>query len=143
MLALKTVANSYIKTNTISTCKNMTFPFSGWFNFSRRGLSTAQDDELKSMIQDTIKNNDVVIYSKTYCPYCTSVKSLFMNHFSAVKTHLVELDTLPNGSSIQAALQSLTGQRTVPNVFVKGKHIGGNDDSQHAFKSGTLSEMLK
>ena len=95
------------------------------------------------MIQDTIQNNDVVIYSKTYCPYCTSVKTMFKNHFSTVKTHVVELDTLPNGSGIQAALQLLTGQRTVPNVFVKGKHIGGNDDSQHAFKSGSLSEMLK
>jgi glutaredoxin 3 len=143
MLAFKTVANSFIKSNKISSCKTMTFPFSSWFSSSRSLSTTQQDNELKTMIQDTIQNNDVVIYSKTYCPYCTSVKTMFKNHFSTVKTHVVELDTLPNGSGIQAALQLLTGQRTVPNVFVKGKHIGGNDDSQHAFKSGTLSEMLK
>ena len=39
-------------------------------------------------------------------------------------------------------LMQMTGQRTVPNVFVKGQHIGGNDDSQAAAKDGKLKEML-
>jgi len=34
---------------------------------------------------------------------------------------------MPDGSAIQAALLELTGQRTVPNVFINGKHLGGND----------------
>ena len=28
---------------------------------------------------------------------------------------------------MQGALQELTKQRTVPNVFIGGKHVGGND----------------
>eukprot|EP00590_Aulacoseira_subarctica_P004760 CAMPEP_0172425384 /NCGR_PEP_ID=MMETSP1064-20121228/31736_1 /TAXON_ID=202472 /ORGANISM="Aulacoseira subarctica , Strain CCAP 1002/5" /LENGTH=51 /DNA_ID=CAMNT_0013168197 /DNA_START=249 /DNA_END=404 /DNA_ORIENTATION=+ len=47
-----------------------------------------------------------------------------------------------NGSDIQAALAELTGQRTVPNVFIKGKHLGGNDKTQAASKSGELKKML-
>lgn len=32
-----------------------------------------------------------------------------------------------DGDAIQAALLEWTGQRTVPNVFIGGKHIGGCD----------------
>lgn len=31
---------------------------------------------------------------------------------------------------MQAALQELTSQRTVPNIFIKQQHIGGNSDLQ-------------
>lgn len=37
----------------------------------------------------------------------------------------IELDTRSDGSAIQQALAELTGRRTVPNVFVGGKTIGG------------------
>ena len=32
---------------------------------------------------------------------------------------------MDNGDEIQSALKALTGQSTVPNVFVGGKHVGG------------------
>jgi glutaredoxin 3 len=50
---------------------------------------------------------------------------------------------MKNGAQVQRELQQLTGQRTVPNVFVKGQHLGGNDDAQAAASSGRLAEMLK
>ena len=34
-----------------------------------------------------------------------------------------------NGAEVQAALAEKSGQRTVPNVFIQGKHIGGCDDT--------------
>ena len=37
----------------------------------------------------------------------------------------------------------MTGQRTVPNVWVKGNFVGGNDDTQGLHRSGKLSEMLQ
>jgi glutaredoxin 3 len=54
----------------------------------------------------------------------------------------IELDEITNGAAIQNALLDMTGQRTVPNVYVKGMHVGGNDDTQAAAKSGKLQEML-
>ncbi len=39
---------------------------------------------------------------------------------------LIELDQVPNGSAIQDALQSITGQRSVPNVFIGGTVRGVN-----------------
>jgi glutaredoxin 3 len=59
-----------------------------------------------------------------------------------IPAKIIELDTMDNGSEVQAALLEISGQRTVPNVFIKGKHLGGNDDSQAAARSGKLQEML-
>ena len=43
---------------------------------------------------------------------------------------------------LQAALLTMTQQRTVPNVFVAGEHLGGNDDTQQAARSGRLAALL-
>lgn len=51
--------------------------------------------------------------------------------------------TAENGSAMQDALEELTGQRTVPNVFIGNKHIGGNSDVQALLKSGELKTKLK
>ena len=54
-------------------------------------------------------------------------------------SHLGEPEVVPRR---WAALAELTGQRTVPNIFVKGEHLGGNDDLQEAAQSGRLAELL-
>jgi glutaredoxin 3 len=54
-----------------------------------------------------------------------------------------ELDRRPDGAGIQQTLEIMTGQRTVPSVFVNGQHLGGNDDAQSAFRSGKLQSMLQ
>jgi len=83
------------------------------------------------------------VYSKSHCPYCTSTKSLFSQKFPNVTVNVVELNKTSDGSAIQSTLLGMTGQRTVPSVWVNGKHIGGNDDTQAAFRSGSLQEMLR
>ncbi|MBA0683415.1 hypothetical protein Goari_025077 [Gossypium aridum] len=47
-----------------------------------------------------------------------------------------------DGSDIQAALFEWTGQRTVPNVFIGGKHIGGCDSTMALHKEGKLVPLL-
>ena len=61
-----------------------------------------------------------------------------------VDFEVLELDQMGNeGIKIQTALFEVTNQKSVPNVFVRGKHVGGNDDTQAAARNGTLQEMLK
>ena len=60
----------------------------------------------------------------------------------SVPYEALELDTMDQGADIQAELLTMTGQRTVPNIFVKGEHLGGNDDLQEAAQSGRLAELL-
>ena len=55
---------------------------------------------------------------------------------------VIELDERPDGAAIQQELARMTGQRSVPNVFVNGTHVGGNDDTQAAARSGTLQKLL-
>jgi glutaredoxin 3 len=60
-----------------------------------------------------------------------------------VEPKVYELDQMGDeGPELQMALLEITGQRSVPNVFVKGKHVGGNDDTQAAARAGKLQEML-
>jgi glutaredoxin 3 len=46
-----------------------------------------------------------------------------------------------DGAAIQDALQELSGQRTVPNIYISQKHIGGNSDLQNIRKD--LPDLLK
>ncbi|KAJ5408534.1 glutaredoxin [Penicillium cosmopolitanum] len=93
----------------------------------------------KTKAQKLIDENAVVVFSKSYCPYCTSSKSL-LSSFDANFT-LVELDQIDDGSAIQDALQEISGQRTVPNIWIKQNHIGGNSDLQNV--KSQLPQLLK
>lgn len=44
---------------------------------------------------------------------------------------------------MQAALGEITGQTSVPNIFINKKHIGGNDKLQGLNKNGELDPLLK
>jgi len=93
----------------------------------------------KQKAQQIIDENQVVVFSKSYCPYCRASKSL-LNEKHA-KYFLMELDEVDDGAALQDALEELTGQRSVPNIFIGQKHIGGNSDLQS--KKGQLDNMLK
>ncbi|OAD68720.1 hypothetical protein PHYBLDRAFT_117274, partial [Phycomyces blakesleeanus NRRL 1555(-)] len=83
----------------------------------------------------------VQIFSKSYCPYCTRAKDIFDD--LDVDYKALELNDHPEGPSIQQALQELTSQKTVPNIFVNQKHIGGYDALKSALDSGKLQTILK
>lgn len=67
---------------------------------------------------------------------------MFESEFPGKKTLVYELDQIKDGSAIQSTLAEITGQRTVPNVWVMGKHIGGNSETQALLRDGKLKEML-
>lgn len=49
---------------------------------------------------------------------------------------------LDNGSAIQQYLLEKTGQRTVPNIFINQKHLGGCDSLVAAKSNGSLKSLL-
>ncbi|XP_049625699.1 glutaredoxin 2 [Suncus etruscus] len=93
-----------------------------------------------SQIQETISNNCVVIFSKTSCSYCTMAKKLF--HDINVHCKVVELDLLEYGSQFQDALYRMTGDRTVPRIFVNGTFIGGATDTHRLHREGKLLPLI-
>tara|TARA_B100000780_G_C20974201_1_gene389045 strand:+ start:473 stop:838 length:366 start_codon:yes stop_codon:yes gene_type:complete len=96
---------------------------------------------VKERIKELVLGSTVVIFSKSYCPFCTKVKALFAK-LGSQQVCAIELDKDEDGPAIQAALLEVTGQRTVPNVFVGGQHLGGNDDVQAQAANGELQTML-
>jgi len=50
---------------------------------------------------------------------------------------------MSNGREIQDYLYTITNQKTVPNTFIRGQHIGGNDKLQAKHKSGKLVPLLQ
>eukprot|EP00428_Durinskia_dybowskii_P060688 CAMPEP_0170383622 /NCGR_PEP_ID=MMETSP0117_2-20130122/15569_1 /TAXON_ID=400756 /ORGANISM="Durinskia baltica, Strain CSIRO CS-38" /LENGTH=101 /DNA_ID=CAMNT_0010639329 /DNA_START=110 /DNA_END=415 /DNA_ORIENTATION=- len=95
---------------------------------------------IKALTENAIKENKVMVFSKSYCPYCMKTKSSLQD--LGITYNVFELDNMDEGADIQAALLAMTNQRTVPNVFVNGKHIGGNDATQAALKDGTIKKLL-
>ncbi|XP_033756970.1 glutaredoxin-C4-like [Pecten maximus] len=94
----------------------------------------------KEEIQDTIGKHKVVVYSKSFCPYCSKAKQALNNE--KIEYHVIELDGRSDMDSTQDILCKLTGARSVPRVFVNGKFFGGGDDTVAAVKNGKLKELL-
>ena len=60
-----------------------------------------------------------------------------------VKTVVIELDVVDNGSELRQALSARVGRTSVPQVFINGQHIGGCDDTHKAKDDGVLAQLLK
>ncbi|XP_031375280.1 glutaredoxin-C4 [Punica granatum] len=91
-------------------------------------------------VKKTISSHKIVIFSKSYCPYCRRAKAVFKELNQ--KPFVVELDQREDGSIIQAAMGERVKRHTVPQVFIDGKHIGGSDDTVDAYESGELATLL-
>ncbi|XP_042470172.1 monothiol glutaredoxin-S10-like [Zingiber officinale] len=108
---------------------------------SSSSSSSSFGSRLEESIKKTITEHPVVVYSKTWCSYSMEVKALFKR--IGVEPFVIELDQLgPQGPQIQKALERATGQFTVPNVFIGGKHIGGCTDTVKLHQKGELTTLL-
>mmetsp|Transcript_17082 Transcript_17082/g.41464 ORF Transcript_17082/g.41464 Transcript_17082/m.41464 type:complete len:206 (+) Transcript_17082:118-735(+) len=114
-----------------------------------RSMSSSTTEHVSSMsssgedIEQLIGSHKVVLFSKTYCPFCKQSQVLFEQQLKVPNLAIVQLDTLQNGADIQKKLNSMYGQSTVPFVFVNQTLIGGNSDAQKLAKSGKLEYILE
>jgi len=134
----------YLNQNKFEYCKASTAQYSKHFliNTCHRGsYSTGNMPPIQQdVVNQLIKDNKVMIFSKSYCPFCNKVKAIFDS--IKVEYKSIELDLEGNGEDIQATLIEQTNQKTVPNVFINGKHLGGASDTESAFKDGRLQQLL-
>ncbi|KAM0887373.1 hypothetical protein ACQ4PT_029098 [Festuca glaucescens] len=105
-------------------------------------FGSASASKPASFVKSTVKAHDVVIFSKSYCPYCRRAKAVFKELELKKDPYVIELDEREDGGDIQDALADMVGRRTVPQVFVRGKHLGGSDDTVDAYESGKLAKLL-
>jgi len=95
---------------------------------------------IAKQVAKLIKEDPVVIFSKSSCPFCQQTKALFDQ--IRVTYNNLELDQRDDGNEIQEELHRRTGQNTVPNVFIGGQSIGGWTQTKSLFDSGELYKKL-
>ena len=82
--------------------------------------------------------NNIVIYSKDYCPHCVKAKRLF----ESKGLEFAEIDITNDAKLQEECFSKANGRKTVPQIFINNIHIGGCDDLYAANSSGKLAEIL-
>lgn len=80
----------------------------------------------------------VVIYSKTYCPFCVRAKNLFNNKGVAFEEIMVDTDP-----ELFAELKKKSGMMTVPQIFIDDQLIGGFTELAELDQQGKLDPLIQ
>jgi glutaredoxin 3 len=80
----------------------------------------------------------VEIYTTPTCPYCAMAKRLLQK--KGVAYH--EIDVSRDPSLRHAMTQRANGARTVPQIFIGTRHVGGCDDLHALDHAGKLDPLL-
>ncbi|XP_060174252.1 glutaredoxin-C11-like [Lycium barbarum] len=91
-------------------------------------------------IRDLASKNAAVIFTKSSCFMCHSIKALFYDIGASPAIH--ELDQDPKGKEMEWALRSLGCNPCVPAVFIGGKFVGSSKDIISLQVDGSLKQML-
>ncbi|MEP3654681.1 MAG: glutaredoxin 3 [Litorimonas sp.] len=81
----------------------------------------------------------IVIYSKSYCPYCKAAKTLLTQKGVA----FTEYEISENPALTAEMIQRSNGGRTVPQIFIGDVHVGGGTDLLELNRTGGLDALLK
>lgn len=81
----------------------------------------------------------IVIYSKSYCPYCKMAKAL-LNQKGVAFT---EYEVSEDADRLREMIQRSNGGRTVPQIFIGDVHVGGGTDLMELNRTGGLDALLK
>lgn len=83
------------------------------------------------------KAPQVLIYTKPTCPYCAAAKALL----KAKGTSYDEID-IAGDDARREEMIARSGRRTVPQIFISDRHIGGFDDLAALDQQGGLDPLL-
>jgi len=104
---------------------------------------TEEEHAVETELNDILKKGPIIIFSKSYCPFSQKAKHILLDLYAITPApYVVELDRHELGPGLQAALHKSTGRRTVPNVLISGKSIGGSDDIAALHRDGKLVDTV-
>ncbi len=80
----------------------------------------------------------VIMYTTGFCPYCKMAESLLrakgVEHIEKIRIDLEPAQ--------RAEMMDKTGRRTVPQIYIGEKHVGGYEDLAQLDRMGELSVLL-
>jgi glutaredoxin 3 len=81
---------------------------------------------------------DIVMYSTAWCGYCQRARHLLER--KAVAFREIKVDEDPKDRETMLARSG--GRRTVPQIFIGERHVGGYDDLAALDRAGELDKLL-
>jgi glutaredoxin 3 len=86
----------------------------------------------------TRANPEVVMYSTTWCGYCQRARGLLERKGVGIRE--IKVDEDPSQRDLM--VQKSGGRRTVPQIFIGARHVGGYDDLAALERAGELDQLL-
>ena len=83
----------------------------------------------------------ILMYSTRICPYCIRAEQLLAKKgIAADQIEKIRVDDHPEQ---REAMMRITGRRTVPQIFIGERHVGGFDDLAALDAAGELDPLLR
>ena len=82
----------------------------------------------------------IEIYTWSHCPYCKRAKALLDAKGAAYTEHDITGD---DAAREKMAAERTGGKKSVPQIFIGGRHVGGCDDLHALDRAGELDALLK
>lgn len=83
-------------------------------------------------------SGEILMYSTAWCGYCQRARNLFERKGAAYREIKIDEDAKQR----DVMLERSGGRRTVPQIFIDERHIGGYDDLAALDRSGELDKLL-
>lgn len=80
----------------------------------------------------------IVMYTTAVCPYCINAKRL-LGSKGVTEIEEIRVDLTPH---LREEMMQKTGRRTVPQIYINDRHIGGFDDLRALDLAGGLDPLL-
>ena len=83
----------------------------------------------------------ILMYSTRVCPYCIRAEQLLAKKgIAADQIEKIRVDDHPQQ---REEMIRITGRRTVPQIFIGERHVGGFDDLAELDAAGELDSLLR
>jgi len=81
---------------------------------------------------------EIVVYSSPFCGYCAAAKRLL----DQKGVRYTEIDVIADPDQ-RTVMMARSGRRTVPQIFIGERHIGGFDDMKALDDAGGLDPLIR
>lgn len=81
---------------------------------------------------------EIILYTTAACPYCVAAKNFLTSRGADYSEVRVDIDP-----AAQARMIEQSKRRSVPQIFIDGKHVGGYDDMVALDRAGGLMPLLQ
>lgn len=81
---------------------------------------------------------NITMYTTAVCPYCINAERLLVSK-GVTEINKIRVDLQPE---LRLEMMQKTGRRTVPQIYINDRHIGGFEDLRALDLEGGLTPLL-